>query len=272
VVKDATLRGIPVVAITDGPLSPLAVSARGAFHVAAVAEMVRNRFAVASETDAADRLRPQQFGYRSLHIVIRLGGPADSECPEEQLDKLCEIQVRTESQHLWSSASHELEYKPDDAAPSLDTSRSLARLAALLELVDIELERLRADMSAADSDARSEVVRYLADVHWRLGGIPGRTDITRSVVDMLLPVLNQSSGDRWRLELEAFVRDHEVLLQKKIRDYRDEVENVLLVQPEAILVFFLLQQRWDFLRARWPEELPDTWLDKFEAVWPPPGP
>jgi len=36
---------------------------------------------------------------------------------------------------------------------------------------DIELERLRSDMSAADNDRRSEVTQYLADVHCRLGGL-----------------------------------------------------------------------------------------------------
>lgn len=240
-------------------------------HVAKTAEFVRERFEVASESDAAERLRPHQFGYRSVHIIVRVGGSGDPECPEEQVGKVCEVQIRTESQHLWSSASHELEYKSDTGA-SPETSRSLARLAALLELVDIELERLRSDMTVADDDQRSEIAHYLADVHWRLGGIPGRTDITRSVVGMLLPALDQSTGGHWRAELESFVQENEGLLEKKLHDYRDEIENVLLAQPEAILVFFLLQRRWDFLRARWPEELPEVWRERFEAVWPPPDP
>jgi hypothetical protein len=52
-----------------------------------------------------------------------------------------EIQVRTHAQHIWADASHILQYKKESSvAPK--TRRDIHRIAALLETVDLEFEKV----------------------------------------------------------------------------------------------------------------------------------
>lgn len=88
------------------------------------------------------RLVSDQFGYSSLHYSMsadwdwlnKLGIPASYKVP-------IEVQVRTMAQHVWAAASHVLQYKDQDAVPP-EVRRSVSRLAALTELLDLELTRI----------------------------------------------------------------------------------------------------------------------------------
>ena len=83
-----------------------------------------------------------QFGYQSWHYVIAF--------PEKWLSvpSLCdfrglraELQLRTIAQHLWAAASHKLQYKAESSVP-LPIRRSIHRVSALLETVDLEFDRV----------------------------------------------------------------------------------------------------------------------------------
>src|SRR6185437_7926382 len=52
-----------------------------------------------------------------------------------------EIQVRTLAQHIWAAASHKLQYKHEQSVPP-PLRRSIHRVSALLEIVDLEFERV----------------------------------------------------------------------------------------------------------------------------------
>lgn len=103
-----------------------------------VASIIRKEFAVdlANSSDKIEELDVDEFGYRSLHFVVRL-----SECrralPEwRKYDRLsAEIQVRSVLQHAWAAISHKLDYKRSSEAPP-ELRRSLFRLSALFELAD----------------------------------------------------------------------------------------------------------------------------------------
>jgi putative GTP pyrophosphokinase len=89
--------------------------------------------------DKSDRLKAEQFGYRSDHHVIYV--------PRDILEKMpglrAEIQVRTLLQHAWAEIEHDdLGYHADALVPT-DIRRRLARVAAVLEGVDLEFRDLR---------------------------------------------------------------------------------------------------------------------------------
>ncbi len=89
--------------------------------------------------EPTDRLGGDRFGYRADHYVIgpiarSPGGPAS-------VPLLAEVQVRTAAQHVWAVASHVLQYKQPESIPA-ELRRAVNRVAALLEMVDDELERV----------------------------------------------------------------------------------------------------------------------------------
>jgi ppGpp synthetase/RelA/SpoT-type nucleotidyltranferase len=113
--------------------------------VGRVSELLHREFDINPDRsgDTVDRLAPDQFGYASLHHVLRLS--ASRENLREYKDSRgiwAEVQVRTAVQHAWAAISHALQYKRETDLPK-PLIRRLARLAGLLELADEEFESVR---------------------------------------------------------------------------------------------------------------------------------
>lgn len=107
-----------------------------------VSDIISKNFEIISEEDKFDSLEDNKFGYQSRHYVIKI--------PKEWLkvpsfkpfkNFKAEIQLRTLSQHIWAATSHKLQYKNEDSVP-LTLRRALNRASALLEVVDLEFERI----------------------------------------------------------------------------------------------------------------------------------
>lgn len=107
-----------------------------------VSELVENHFLVIKKYNTEDRLEENQFGYLSIHEIVEL--------PKEWLqiptlapfkELKCEIQIRTLVQHAWSEASQMFQYKNEVDVPK-PLKRTIGRLSALLETVDLEFERV----------------------------------------------------------------------------------------------------------------------------------
>jgi ppGpp synthetase/RelA/SpoT-type nucleotidyltranferase len=107
--------------------------------------LLEESFRVDSRSDKGESLSDQQFGYQSIHFDVR---PLDAWLKVPSFagfhDLRAEIQVRTLAQHLWAAASHKLQYKHEQGVPH-PVRRSVHRVSALLETVDLELERVLAD-------------------------------------------------------------------------------------------------------------------------------
>lgn len=107
-----------------------------------MAEMIRNNFATIKEYHTQERLKNDQFGYSSLHMIIKLPSAWLALPTLGALGELqAEIQIRTLAQHIWASASHVLQYKQKENVPA-SIIRSISRVSALLETVDLEFERV----------------------------------------------------------------------------------------------------------------------------------
>lgn len=109
---------------------------------AIVCETVRNAFQVIWEEDKSEGKEDDTFGYLSVHFQIKppqdwLRSPTTSRFEELE----AELQVRTFSQHIWAASSHLLQYKKESTVPYV-MRRNINRLAAVLEIVDDELESI----------------------------------------------------------------------------------------------------------------------------------
>lgn len=110
-----------------------------------VESIINKAFQILQFEDTSQRLIDRQFGYQSLHYNVKLREdwlnlPKFEDCGAFQI----EIQVRTLAQHLWAVATHGLQYKNERSVP-ISMSRSIFRVAALLETVDLEFERVLAE-------------------------------------------------------------------------------------------------------------------------------
>jgi hypothetical protein len=134
--------------------------------------------------DAGRRLKADQFGYSSAHLVV---GLPDSWLAVPTLASFghlkAELQVRTLAQHMWAEASQVLQYKREDSAPPT-VLRGLYRGSALLELLDLEFERILGERAAyregLDVEASADVLNV---------------DNLEKVLDSVLPVESKSPDE-----------------------------------------------------------------------------
>lgn len=113
-----------------------------------IATLIENEFQVDQENSIDKRkLDFDQFGYKSLHIVISLNKKRAG-LPEYKQYRIlkCEVQIRSILQHAWAEIEHDLGYKGKYEIPE-EHKRSFNRLSALLETADIEFDRLKKDLS-----------------------------------------------------------------------------------------------------------------------------
>ncbi|MDE3090868.1 MAG: hypothetical protein KGJ80_15945, partial [Chloroflexota bacterium] len=110
-----------------------------------------------NSVDVSQRLKPTEFGYRSVHYVIR---PKPGVFPTKGIDVVvpetvfglkAEIQVRTLVEHAWASFSHDKAYKGEFAIPA-KWQRELAGLAAMLEEADSTFSRIQAGLQTYASN------------------------------------------------------------------------------------------------------------------------
>lgn len=106
-----------------------------------VCKILSNSFKVIRYYDATERLKEDQFGYTSIHYIVKIPQPwfeipIFTGLPNFQI----EVQIRTLAQHLWAEVSHTLQYKSEESIPT-QLRRNIFRLSALLEIIDEEIDR-----------------------------------------------------------------------------------------------------------------------------------
>jgi ppGpp synthetase/RelA/SpoT-type nucleotidyltranferase len=136
-----TLPVDPLARLTD--LCGARVIAQTSDQVQSVCRFIEETFAIdrANSEDVSGRLRPTEFGYRSVHYIVMIDAKRLQDAgvtltvPPEILGLKAEIQVRTLLEHAWADIGHEMTYKTELRVPDR-IHRQFASLAAVLEGVD----------------------------------------------------------------------------------------------------------------------------------------
>lgn len=179
--------------------------------------LVETTFDIVSSENAADRLSEGQFGYQSQHYVLRLPKSwLDLPTFADLKDFKVELQIRTLAQHIWAAASHKLQYKHESSVP-LPLRRTIHRVSALLETVDLEFERVL--------NERSEYITE--DLNLLESGQPLNVDVLEAVLAKFLPEKNKEENENFADLLEN-------LLTLKV-DTIEKLSSILKNHLDAVL-------------------------------------
>jgi ppGpp synthetase/RelA/SpoT-type nucleotidyltranferase len=147
-------------------LSGLRIIAYYIDDVDTIAELIKAEFDVDSESsiDKRQLLEENEFGYLSVHFVVRLhpNRAAQTEWCKFHGIK-AEIQVRTVLQHSWAAISHLLQYKSKHDIPKA-LRRKLFRLCGIFELADEEFLALRRAHESLSSEIESKIAQDALDI------------------------------------------------------------------------------------------------------------
>lgn len=129
-----------------------------------ICDFIKSNFFIDWENsvDVTERLKPNEFGYRSVHYVVQLNPQniealglgieiPDSILPDSETPMKAEIQVRTSLENTWSEFEHEKSYKSAFPIPEV-WSREMAVVAALLENADSILTRVASGLKKYESN------------------------------------------------------------------------------------------------------------------------
>jgi len=144
----------PVKQLTD--LCGARVICRTRSEVEAMSEFIKENLDIDWENslDCSDRLKPTEFGYRSVHYIVNLRLDKREEygleVPEKVMEELssmtAEVQLRTVVEHAYADFAHDLTYKGAFELPS-SWERELASVAAALEEADQTFSRIEERLS-----------------------------------------------------------------------------------------------------------------------------
>ena len=189
---------------------------------------IKDNFSVISHEDAGARLGESQFGYQSHHYVVRLKSewlrlPSYSDLGGINV----EIQARTVAQHIWAAASHKLQYKREDSVP-IPLRRTINRVSALLEIVDLEFERVlkeRDEYLAQQIDTKADD-RQL------------NVDLIDVIATKIFPSENRDPADD---ELDDVLRDllaFEIATSKQLEDLLSRhYESIMYADRRSVPAF-----------------------------------
>ncbi|OOL09760.1 hypothetical protein BHL37_23375 [Bacillus cereus] len=112
-----------------------------------ICDVINGEFDVLESQDKEELLKPDQFGYRSHHFIVKI--KEDWLCTPNYkglADLKAEIQIRTNLMHTWAEIEHELGYKKEEDIPS-EFRRKFSRISAKLEEADEQFEDLKHDIN-----------------------------------------------------------------------------------------------------------------------------
>lgn len=230
-----------------------------------VDEMLQRLFPGVEGDNKARELDHAEVGYLGVHYEVTL--PAESIGPSEVgLRGLeCEIQVHTQAQSAWAKVAHELSYKPSQR-PEEAILRMIYRLAALMEIFDDQAQRARSAVHGQQGFPEAAVLDRLEEHFYRFTGRDFDRLLSLEIVKSLMPLI-ENREQAFGPALDAFVERHGTKIEEVFESYADDDRNLLLFQPESLLVFEHLEEDPFRLADVWMRSLPMDLLEPLAAVW-----
>lgn len=213
-----------------------------------------------------NRLPPDQVGYLSTHVDVRLY-KSDSLAGVFSPDAFsAELQVRTLAQHLWAEMCHNTVYKNDETLLPLpnELKRRVFVLAGTIELADNEFSRLDQSMPRMPE---VELLRALQRHFYKLTARPPDIELSLSAISWLYP-LYKLDASKIISHLDEAWPQYADMLQTAYEkaDSDSSKRSAFFYQPEALLIYDLLHvKEWE-IRGVWSDHYPEKELERLADV------
>src|SRR5882762_3506825 len=179
-------------------------------EIAPVLEVAKQNFDRGEPENTAHRLKPNAFGYLSVHADLRLlsGDPQIGKFPANRFR--AELQVCTMAQHLWAEMAHDSVYKYDALLGPLpnELQRRIYILAGVVELADEEFNRIEKEMPSVPE---LSVLKSLERHYYELTTRRSDPALSLEVIRLLAP-LYASTPAEIAEHLDAFFAKHKQTL------------------------------------------------------------
>jgi putative GTP pyrophosphokinase len=189
------------------------------------------------------------FDYQSVHYIITCRNEFLRDGITIPSGVCCEVQIRTMLQHAYAELTHDNIYKPSQLVP-YEAKRLVARSMALMETTDMIFCQTLDELKK-ENLPRNEVFNILKEIYLeKIDNDESSFDqrINFEIIDFAKEKINLKNSkskilDFWGDQNEFY---------EKIKDHRET--SLLLRQPVALLLYWLVATNDRFLKKKWPFE------------------
>ena len=234
-----------------------------------VCKLIEDNFEVKKKEDFTASLGTEKFGYQGIHLDVALRN--DDQEARTFGERVIEFQLRTLSQHLWCEMAHELNYKPEFAVPkSID--RRVNCLSALIETCDREFSLINKEIMQLPDAQPLMVLAALEKQFYRVSAKHYDRELSLDVIRNLLPLYSKEVG--WlESHFEEFYTREQTKINRLHLLYVDTpTRSIFLYQPEALMIFDLLEKDPFVLKDAWIQHFPERELERLAVAWGAPLP
>lgn len=244
-----------------GDKSGVRVILRYKNEVDAVLRLAEKLFMCGQPEQKADTLNPDQVGYLSVHVDVKLcvDDPLVATYPPQKFQ--AELQVRTLAQHLWSEMSHDTFYKNDETLNPLPNpiKRRIYLLAGVVEVADSEFTRLNME---TPTTPELDLLKSLEQHYYKLTTRRGDPEISIDLIRFLIP-LYEKKPQQIASHLDQFYAEHEDVIREVYELAEDAPErSAYLYQPEALMIYDRLCADSIAIRKVWNAHYPERELER----------
>jgi ppGpp synthetase/RelA/SpoT-type nucleotidyltranferase len=235
-------------------------------EIEGVMTLVGELFACSGRENKLSKLGPDKVGYLSTHVDIRLknGDPLAAKFSPSVYH--AELQVRTMAQHLWADMAHDTFYKNDETLNPLPLplKRRVNVLAGVVEVADNEFDRLN-----RKTPGKPEVVmlKSLEKHYWTLTSRRYNVELSLKVIRLLSP-LYKSKPRQIVVHFREFFDEHAEVLTTVYSEAADDMaRSAFLYQPEALMIYDLLDSKQIQTHHLWNTEFPERELERIATAF-----
>jgi GTP pyrophosphokinase len=226
-----------------------------------VLKIAERMFDVLTVENTVERLTPNAVGYLSVHAAIRFrtDDPKAAQFPPETFN--AELQVRTLAQHLWAEMAHDTVYKNDVTLQPLPNllKRRVYILAGVVELADEEFNRIEREIPVVPE---LRILKALERHFYKLTTRRGDAELSLDVIRLLVPLYDREAAQIIS-HLDEFYAAHEDVLQNVYEQAKGTPDrSAFLFQPEALMIYDLLEADSLSIRGVWNERYPEKELER----------
>ena len=235
-------------------------------NISALEKMILNSFDVIKHDQKQDNLKPNELGYIGIHFEVRLSKNFTEPIPEQYDGMICEIQLHTQAQNLWSTVSHKLLYKPNEP-PSEEIQTNIYHLSALAGIFDNVVKNVRKEIFSSSLDA--QILSILEKNFYRFRANQSfNRELSLEIVKKLKNLLSVEEKSGYEALLNEFVIQNKDKLEDTLEYFKEEKRfGFLLSQPETLLILERLEKDKFALRNAWSDILPLQILQDLASAW-----
>jgi ppGpp synthetase/RelA/SpoT-type nucleotidyltranferase len=229
-----------------------------------VSTLIEDNFDVKKKEDFTAGLGTEKFGYQGIHLDLALR-TTDAEATTFK-NCIVELQLRTLSQHLWCEMAHELNYKPEFDVPKA-VDRRVNCLSALIETCDREFSLVNKEIMQLPDAKPLTVLAVLEKEFYKVSARHYDRELSVDVIRNLLPLYAEELGWFESHFDEFYARESAKITRIHLLYAETPNRSIFLYQPEALMIFDLLEKDPFTLKDAWGDHFPERELEWLAVAW-----